>query len=78
MGNDFRQNQKIKKGIVIVMYFLSISNFNNDSKINITVILNYIHLFLLNQQFAINYNLILKKSISPFIQKKLNKAIFQK
>jgi hypothetical protein len=60
------------------MYFLSISNFNNDSKINITVILNYIHLFLLNQQFAINYNLILKKSISPFIQKKLNKAIFQK
>jgi|JI8StandDraft_1071087.scaffolds.fasta_scaffold381108_2 hypothetical protein len=76
MGNDFRQNQKIKKGIG--MYFLSISNFNNDSKINITVILNYIHLFLLNQQFAINYNLILKKSISPFIQKKLNKAIFQK
>jgi hypothetical protein len=60
------------------MYFLSISNFNNDSKINITVILNYIHLFLLNQQFAINYNLILKKSISPFIQKKLNIAILQK
>jgi hypothetical protein len=76
MGNDFRQNQKIKKGIG--MYFLSISNFNNDSKINITVILNYIHLFLLNQQFAINYNLILKKSISPFIQKKLNIAILQK